>query len=490
MTNGREQPPPAVARRLEAAEAAILRESGLARQLSSRQMAMIAIGGAIGTGLFLGSSLAVHLAGPVVILSYLLGAALTLLLMGALSEMAVAHPTAGSFGVYAELYIAPWAGFVVRYTYWAAQCIAIGGEATAAAIYCRWWFPATPEWMWIVGFAVILLVVNARGVGSFGEIEYWFAMIKVVAIVAFIIFGAVILLGWLHGGSGGGGSGLRNFTIDGGFMPHGWTGMWAAMCFVIFSYIGTEVVAVTAGEAKDPEVAVPLALRSMVGRLIIFYIGAMVVLIGVVPWNEIQPGAQVTASPFVTVFRVMHIPAATNIMNFVVLTAALSSMNCDLYLCARMLFSLARGGEAPAILGRVSKQGTPLAALLVSSAGLGVATAVAALYPGSAFVYLFGVSLFGGLFVWGMIFITHLRFRRMRRRAGAPPLAVELWGYPYTSWLGTALIVGILVTTWWVAGMRPTLVAGLPWLALLLAIFYLRRRRTRSTAVWQDGLPE
>lgn len=489
MKGGGDRPAPAVSGRIQAAEVAISRESGLARQLSSRQMAMIAIGGAIGTGLFLGSSLAVHTAGPAVILSYFLGALLTLLLMGALSEMAVAHPTAGSFGVYAELYIAPWAGFVVRYTYWAVQCIAIGGEATAAAIYCRWWFPGTPEWLWILGFAVILLVVNARGVGSFGEFEYWFAMIKVVAIVAFIIFGAVILLGLMRGASGGV-SGLRNFTVDGGFVPHGWTGMWAAMCFVIFSYIGTEVVAVTAGEAKDPETAVPRALRSMVGRLIIFYIGAMVVLIGVVPWNEIQPGANVTASPFVTVFRIMHIPAATNIMNFVVLTAALSSMNCDLYLCARMLFSLARGGEAPALLGRVSKQGTPLAALLVSAVGLGVATAVAAAYPRTAFVYLFGVSLFGGLFVWAMIFITHLRFRRMRRRAGAPKLAVELWGYPYTSWLGTAFIVGILVTTLWVPGMQPTLWVGLPWLALLWLIFYLRRRRGRLPAVWQDRLSE
>src|SRR5437660_7587466 len=171
-------------------------EQGLARQLNSRQLAMIAIGGAIGTGLFLGSSLAVRVAGPGVICSYLIGAVIALLLMGALSEMAVAHPTAGSFGVYAELYVNPWAGFTVRYTYWAAQCIAIGGEAVAIAIYCQWWFPNTPKWLWILGFSFALLYVNARSVGSFGSFEYWFAMIKVVAIVLFIAFGLMLLAGF------------------------------------------------------------------------------------------------------------------------------------------------------------------------------------------------------------------------------------------------------------------------------------------------------
>ncbi|HUK92121.1 MAG TPA: amino acid permease, partial [Blastocatellia bacterium] len=219
---------------------ALDKESGLARQLTSRQLAMIAIGGAIGTGLFLGSSLAVRTAGPAVILSYAAGAIIALLLMGALSEMAAAHPTAGSFGLYAELYISPWAGFVVRYTYWAVQCIAIGGEATAVAIYCRFWFPATPSWVWIVGFSLALVFVNARSVGSFGEFEYWFSTIKVVAIVAFIILGAGLLAGVGHSNI----HGVANLTADGGFFPMGLKGAWMAMVFVIFSYIGTEVVAV------------------------------------------------------------------------------------------------------------------------------------------------------------------------------------------------------------------------------------------------------
>src|SRR5580704_9301397 len=361
----------------------------LTRQLTSGQIGMIAIGGAIGTGLFLGSSLAVRIAGPGVIVSYLIGAVIALLFMGALSEMAVAHPTAGSFGVYAELYLNPWAGFAVRYTYWAAQCIAIGGEATAIAIYCQWWFPNTPKWLWILGFSIALVYVNARSVGSFGSFEYWFAMIKVVAIVLFIVCGLALLLGFGPAPT----IGFSNFTAHGGFLATGWRGVWMAMVFVIFSYIGTEVVAVTAGEAKDPKTAVPRAMRSMVSRLILFYVGAMVVLIGIVPWNQIQPGAGVTASPFVKVFQLMGVPAAAHVVNFVVVTAAASSINCNLYLVSRMMFSLARGGYAPAAFGRVSGRGTPVPALLVSAAGLAFAILVSVRFPEGAFVYLFGISL-------------------------------------------------------------------------------------------------
>ncbi|MGA3236917.1 MAG: amino acid permease [Bryobacteraceae bacterium] len=449
----------------------------LSRQLTSRQVSMIAIGGAIGTGLFLGSSLAVHTAGPAVILSYVIGAAITLLLMGALSEMAVAHPTAGSFGVYAEIYLNPWAGFTVRYTYWAAQCIAMGGEATAIAIYCQWWFPNTPKWLWILGFSCALLYVNARSVGSFGSFEYWFAMIKVVAIVLFIVFGASLLMGLGPRPA----IGVSNLTAHGGFLATGWRGMWMAMVFVIFSYLGTEVVAVTAGEARQPEIAAPQAMRSMVARLIVFYLGAIFVLVCIVPWNQIQPGADVTASPFVKVFQLIGVPAAAHIINFVVITAAASSMNCDLYLVSRMMFSLARGGYAPAAFGGVSSHGTPLPALLVSAASLGLAIVIALLYPDGAYVYLFGVALFGGLYVWLMIFVTHLFFRPKWEAEGRPRLPVRMMGYPYTSMLGAAAILAILATTWWVEGMRVTLIAGLPWLGLLTAAYFLRsmiRKRT------------
>jgi L-asparagine transporter-like permease len=430
----------------------------LSRQLSAPQLAMIAIGGAIGTGLFLGSSLAVHVAGPGVILTYLIGAAIALLLMRALAEMAVAHPTAGSFGVYAEIYIGRWAGFTVRYTYWAAQCVATGGEAIAIAIYCQWWFPHTPQWLWILLFTIALLYINARDVASFGSFEYWFAMIKVVAIVLFIATGVALILGWDFRPA----IGFANLTSHGGFLPNGLSGVWRAMVFVIFSYIGTEVIAVTAGEAKNPEVALPRAARAMAARLILFYLAAIFVLVTIVPWTQIQPGSGVTASPFVRVFQLIGIPAAAHIVNFVVITAAASSMNCNLYLVTRMMFSLARGGYAPERWGRLSAKGVPVPALLVSAVGLGLAMLVSILYPGGAYVYLFGISLFGGLYAWLVIFVTHLFFRRGR--------AV------FASSVGALAVAAILFTTWWVEGMRITLIAGAYWLAFLSLLYAFVKR--------------
>jgi AAT family amino acid transporter len=473
---------------IETTPTAIANEAGLSRQLSSRQLAMIAIGGAIGTGLFLGSSLAVRVAGPAVILTYAGGALIALLLMGALSEMAAAHPTAGSFGVYAEVYVSKWAGFAVRYTYWAVQCIAIGGEATAVAIYCRFWFPSSPPWVWVVGFSLALVIVNALSVGSFGEFEYWFSTIKVSAIIVFIVFGVLLISGAVRSSV----PGLTNLTAAQGFFPMGITGAWKAMVFVIFSYIGTEVVAVTAGEAKDPQTAVPKAMKSMVARLIVFYLGAIFVLVCVVPWNRIQPGSDIKASPFVSVFAIIGIPAAAHIVNFVVLTAALSSMNCNLYLVTRTMFSLSRGGYAPAGLGRLTAQGTPFNALLISTAGLFVATIVAFVYPDQAFVYLFGVSLFGGLFVWLMIFVTHLFFRRKYQPPPGSPLSLRMPWYPYTSLLGAGAITAILATTWWVPGMHLALITGLPWLALITIAYvlhrFLSRNRVRTPIKPEDGI--
>ena len=453
-------------------------EQGLARQLSERQLSMIAIGGAIGTGLFLGSALAVRTAGPGVILSYILAAGITLLLMGCLAEMAVAHPTAGSFGVYADLYLSPWAGFVIRYTYWAAQSIAVGGEAVAAAIYTRWWFPQSPAWVWVMFYAAVLIFVNARSVSAFGEFEYWFSMIKVSAIIVFIMLGMAILAG-VHQQRP---IGLENFCAYGGFLPKGWLGTWLALAFVIFSFIGSEVIAVTAGEAKNPQRTVPRAMRSILARLVIFYVGAIAILVGVIPWTQIQPGQSITVSPFVRVFDLMHIPAAAHVINFVVLTAALSSMNCNLYLGTRMMFSLARAGYAPEVLGRVSSMSTPLPALLFSVAGLGVATLFAFAFPASAYVYMFGIALFGGLFAWLLIFITHLGFRRhwQAERLSRLPFVMPL--FPLSTILGGLAVLAILVSTWWVPDMRVTLEAGIPWL-LLLTVLYFAWGRQRGRAV-------
>jgi L-asparagine transporter-like permease len=452
----------------------IEKEAGLARQLSQRQLAMLATGGAIGTGLFLGSSFAVRAAGPSVIITYLVGALVALLLMGALAEMAAVHPSAGSFGLFAEIYFSRWAGFVSRYTFWAASCIAIGGEAVAVAIYCRFWFPGIPGWIWVVGCSAALVLVNALSVAQFGEFEYWFSTIKVVAIVLFIVFGAALLLGLNHTSAQ-----TSNYTAHSGFFPNGFGGTWVAIVFVIYSYIGTEAVAVSGGEARDPRHTVPRAMRSMVLRLIALYVGAVAVLVGVVGWDQIQPGSDVKASPFVSVFTLVGVPAAAHIINFVVLTAALSSMNCNLYVVSRLMFSLSRGGYAPAALGRIRPNGIPLNAVLASSAGLAVAIVIAVFVPEGAYAYLFGIALFGGLFAWLIIFVTHLAFRRTWTREDRGPLPFKMIGYPFTSLLGVALMLSIMATEWWAEGMRIALIAGLPWLALISLVYYLHSARQK-----------
>jgi len=319
---------------------------GLQRRLSARQLTMIAIGGAIGVGLFLGSSVTIELAGPGVIITYLLGAAVALVMAYALAEMAVTHPVAGSFGVYAEIYLSRWAGFTIRTTYGLVQIIAIGAEVTAVAIYFAFWFPNVPAWSWVLIVSTALVTINALQVSNFGEFEYWFALIKVVAIIAFIGVGLSLITGlgpWPA-------VGLANLTQHGGFLPRGWRGVWLALTLAITSYMGVEVIAVTAGEAHNPEESIPRAMRTIVFRLIIFYVLAISVMLAMTPWNHIG-SANISGSPFVRAFETAGIPFAASIMNLVVISAALSSANTNLYLSTRMLFSLARGQYAPAWLG-------------------------------------------------------------------------------------------------------------------------------------------
>jgi amino acid transporter, AAT family len=436
---------------------AVRREQGLARQLSTAQQTMMALGGAIGTGLFLASGLAVNVAGPSVILSYIVVAAISLLLGRALTEMAVSHPTAGAFGVYAGMYLSPFAGYAVRVSYWLMQVIATGGQLVAASIYMAYWFPWIPGAVWVLAFALALLYVNSRGVGNLGSIEYWLVMIKVVAIVLFVIMAAYVVLVGLPGEPA---IGTRNLTSEGGFMPFGLTGIWLGCCFVIYSFIGVEIVGVTSGEAADPAQTIPRAVRRIVIGLSTIYVVTIALLLMLTPWSQLGAGE----SPFVSVLRRLGIPGAAGLMNFVVLSAALSSSNANLYLISRMLFSLARAGFVPARLGAVNHRGAPVAALLVSSLGLGAAVLVRALWPDSAYVWFFGVALFGALFVWLMIFITHIAFRTS--------------SLPWTSVAGAALVAAILLSTWWVADLKSTLVAGGPWLLLLAVGYSLSRPRT------------
>ena len=428
-------------------------EDGLARQLSATQQATMALGGAIGTGLFLASGLSVNVAGPAVLLSYLIVAGVSLLLTRALTDMAVAHPTAGAFGVYAGIYVSPFAGYAVRVSYWLMQVIATGGQLVASSIYMAYWFPDVSGAVWVLAFAVALLYLNSRAVGRLGTIEYWLVMIKVVAVLVFIVLAVLVLAG----ATGAPAVGVQHLTAHGGFMPFGLSGVWLGCCFVIYSFIGVEIVAVTSGEASDPARTIPVAMRRMVLGLSAIYVVTITLLVALTPWNQLGVGE----SPFVRVLGGLGIPGAAGLMNFVVLSAALSSSNANLYLIARTLFSLARAGFVSPALGTVSAAGAPVNALLVSGLGLGAAVLVRALWPDSAYVWFFGVALFGALFVWLMIFVTHIAFCRVRRRHG------EATSAPVASWLGAAAIAAVLVSTWWVPGLESTLVAGGPWLALL-----------------------
>ena len=456
----------------------IERERGLRRTLSARRMTMIAIGGAIGTGLFLGSGFAISLAGPAVLLSYLLGALIALLLMGCLAEMTVAHPTSGSFGAYAEYYLGPLAGFLVRYTYWMGIVLAVGTEVTAIALYMQFWFPASPGWPWIVGFSALLVLVNARSVNIFGAIEYWFSAIKVTAIVLVILLGSYILVrapGAVSGAMGAAAvpsAGFHNYTAYGGFLPHGLWGAWTAVIVAIFSYLSIEMIAVAAGEAAQPEIAVTRAFRSTVLRLILFYLLTLALVLAIVPWIF----AGVDESPFVKVMRALQVPAAAGIFNFVILVAALSAMNSQLYITTRMMFSLSRAGCAPRRFGLLNRRGVPVQALLLSSLGIALATVLSVVAPKSAFILMVSISSFGAMFTWMMIFVTHYAFRRARQRSGAP-LRFRMPGYPATTLLGAALMAAVLLTTAFTTAFRLTLVFGLPFIAALMLFHWLWYRR-------------
>jgi L-asparagine transporter-like permease len=465
-------------------DAIIERERGLHRSLTARRITMIAIGGAIGTGLFLGSGFAISLAGPAVLLSYLIGALIALLLMGCLAEMTVAHPTSGSFGAYAEYYLGPLAGFLVRYAYWTSIVLGVGTEVTAVALYMRFWYPASPGWPWIVGFSALLVLVNARSVKVFGAIEYWFSAIKVTAIVLFILLAVFIVVrapGALAA-AGAPAAGFHNYTAHGGFFPHGPWGAWVAVILAVFSYLSIEMIAVASGEAAQPEIAVRRAFRSTVLRLILFYLLTLALILAIVPWTV----AGIDESPFVKVMRALQVPAAASIFNFVILVAALSAMNSQLYITTRMMFSLSRAGYAPGRFGILNRRGVPVQALLLSSLGIALATVMSVLAPKSAFVLMIAISSFGAMFTWLMIFVTHYAFRRALARRGVP-LRFRMPGFPATTLLGAALMAAVLLTTAFTDAFRLTLVFGVPFLGALVICYRLWYRGGAAAAVSSTG---
>jgi L-asparagine transporter-like permease len=410
-------------------------------------------------------------------LSFAAGAVIALTVMWALAEMAVEEPAAGSFGLYAEMYLHPWAGFATRYTYWLCLVMIIGSEVVAAAIYCEFWFPHAPTWIWIGGFSITLVLINTLSVEDFGSIEYWLAMIKVVTIVAFLLLGAMLLFG-----IGFPRIGLVNYTANGGFSPHGWRGVGLGVAMAIFSYLGLEIVGVTAGEAADPKTAVPRALRRTLGYLALFYLGGLALVVGIVPWMEIGLGQ----SPFVRVFERVGIPAASHVMNFVVLSAALSSALCNLYFTARMLFSLSRSGFAPKVLGKLSKNGMPVAGVLASSIGMVVALVLSQVFKETAFVFLIGVAFFGGPFIWLMTLATHILFRRRMAKENRAITKIAPLGI-WSSVFGIVALLAVLASTWWIPDFHVALLSGPPWLVFLTVCYFVWRKfGSRKSS---DGAP-
>jgi amino acid transporter, AAT family len=440
-------------------------EQGLHHRLSAGQMAMVAVGGSIGTGLMLGSAAALEIAGPGVILSFALAAFITLTITMALGELSSMHPGAGSFGVYGDVYLNHWAGFIARAAYWVGLSVSIGAELVASATYLAFWFPSVPALFWVVIFSALLLLINLRSVEHYARFEYWFAMIKVVTILAFIALGAALLLG---------GRVAPQYTTQGGFLPNGPLAPLLASGFAIYTFAGIEFVAVTTGESRSVA-QIPRATKLTFAILASVYLGAIVVLVGVMPWNR----AGVTESPFVTVFRDAHIPAASHVMTFVILSAALSGANAALYAASRVLFSLARTGWAPAVLGRLNRAGSPRLALLASSYGIVVAVLLEKWAPKDAFVSILNAALVGILLAWLVTLAAHVKFRR---KASAVEFAALPMRSPFGAWgssLGFVLIIVALLELGWQSHL--TVISGALYIVVLTAAYFLLKKKRFSS---------
>jgi AAT family amino acid transporter/D-serine/D-alanine/glycine transporter len=417
----------------------ILQEEGLGRGLKGRQIQMIAIGGAIGVGLFLGSGKAIQQAGPSLLVTYVAAGAVIVLIMRALGELLLYRPVAGSFATYAEEFVGSWAGFATAWTYWLMWVTIAMAEITAVGIYVQYWVPGLPQWVPALVALVALLGVNLITVTLFGEFEFWFALIKVVTIVAMIVLGLVIIIFGVS--SLGKQASFSNLWSHGGFFPKGFKGPFLALQLVMFAFLGVELVGVTAGEAKNPEKTMPSSVREVILRILIFYIGSLLIIMSLVPWNTLNPNQ----SPFVYVFKQVGIPTAAGIINFVVLTAALSSCDSGIFGTGRMLYTLSAYGQAPASLRKLSRTRVPANAMIASVAVMLVGVVLNYFIPHQAFVYITSIATVCGLFVWAMIVYTHLQYRRRVDAGLLPRVSFRMPGSPYTNWITLAFLAMVLV---------------------------------------------
>ncbi|QTZ91943.1 amino acid permease [Streptomyces auratus] len=445
----------------------------LSAGLKQRHLTMLGLGGVIGAGLFVGSGAGIAVAGPGIVLSYLIAGALAMLVMRMLGEMSAAMPASGAFSVHAERALGRWAGFSVGWLYWFLLVVVLAVEATGAAQIANGWVPAVPQWAWVLLFMTVFTAANLSAVKNFGEFEFWFATLKVTAIVLFLALSLLAVFGVLPDAEP---VGLSNLTGHGGLLPHGWGGVVSGVLAVVFAFGGLEVVTIAAAESDDPARAVGRAVRSAVWRILFFYVGSMVVIVTLLPWSSMQPGK----SPYVAVLDSIGVPGAGQIMNIVVFVALLSALNANLYGSSRMVFSLAERGEAPRALLTVSGGGVPRRAVLASVAFGFVSVLLNLEWPDSVFLYMLNAVGAVLLFVWGLIAVSQLRLRGRLEREAPGKLALRMWAFPYLTWAALVAMGAVLVLMLTDDAARPQLLwsAGATGAVLLVAgLRALRERR-------------
>jgi aromatic amino acid transport protein AroP len=445
----------------------------LQRGLKSRHIQLIALGGAIGTGLFLGVAQTIKLAGPSVLLGYGVAGLMAFFIMRQLGEMIVDEPVAGSFSHFADKYWGHAAGFISGWNYWAVYILVSMAELSAVGIYMQYWWPGLPAWVSALACFALVNAINLSSVKSYGELEFWFAIVKVVAILGMIAFG-----GWLlASGHAGPQASVTNLWKLGGFFPYGVNGLLMSMAVIMFSFGGLELVGITAAEAQDPSRSIPRATNQVIYRILIFYIGALGVLLSLYPWDKVATGG----SPFVLIFREMNSTLVANVLNVIVLTAALSVYNSGVYANSRMLYGLARQGNAPRAFMKVSARGIPLVALGVSALATAICVLINYFIPGRAFELLMTLAVSALIINWAMISIIHLKFRREKRAQGAST-AFRSLGYPLTNYLCLAFVALIVWVTYETPGLRLSAVLIPVWLAVLGIGYYLKTRAAGGSA--------
>jgi AAT family amino acid transporter len=441
-------------------------EGHLSRNLRNRHIQLIALGGTIGVGLFLGSAQAIHNAGPGLLLTYAVGGIAIFFIMRALGELLTYRPVAGSFATYAAEFCGPFAGFVTGWSYWFMWIATVMAEITAIGIYVRFWLPWMPQWVPPLAALIVLYGANLFAVRVFGELEFWFALIKVVTIVALIAVGLAVIL--FHFGDFGAHASFANLWSHGGFLPFGMLGVLLTLQMVMFAYSGVELIGVTAGEAENPAVVLPKATNGIIFRILIFYVGALVVIMALVPWNQLSPDV----SPFVFVFEKLGIPAAASIINIVVITAATSSCNSGLFSTGRMLYSLACRGQAPRAFATLSPRKVPAAGIHVSATVMLIGVFLNYMVPKHVFIWVTSVSLVGTLWTWGIIMAAHLGYRRAVREGRVAAASFRMPGAPVVNWLVIAFLVFVTAMLWLRPDTRVALYVAPLWFALLAVGYY------------------